>query len=274
MAKKERFPLEMADNAQVKSLEELREHFDLASVLRFYTNGKLLEWLSDRYYEDEADKVKSLNSSSTDFKKQLCEILGISYNETEHKECAKSIPEYKPEPVPAPELKVVVPSQLPILSAEPKKKKPKTQKTKLEKEFVSKPETDSKPKPIPKAEPKQQKHLNAAVSKDNISSDTEYQNYQQVMEKNKKFAKYKKPGIIKWFLFIVLCILLGFFVCGTIAAIIFGNSDIVGYIGMLSPIVVPILGSMLLKRRIKKSTEKHQLYVDAKLKLDSLSNER
>lgn len=76
-----KFPLKMADNAQVRTIEELRAHFDLASVLRYYDNGKLNDWLSDRYYEDEAEKVSALDSSSVNFKQQLCDIFGVPNSE-------------------------------------------------------------------------------------------------------------------------------------------------------------------------------------------------
>ena len=76
---KVKFPLKMADEAQVRNLEELREHFDLASVLGYYDSGRLVEWLTDRYYEDEAEKISVLDSSAPDFKKCLCDILGAAY---------------------------------------------------------------------------------------------------------------------------------------------------------------------------------------------------
>ena len=47
--KKIRFPLKLADGTQARSLEELKEHFDLASMLEHYSSGKLLIWLQDRY---------------------------------------------------------------------------------------------------------------------------------------------------------------------------------------------------------------------------------
>jgi TPR repeat protein len=80
MAKKVKFLLKMADEAQVRSLEELREHFDLASVLGYYDDGRLIEWLTDRYYEAEAKKVEALDPKASDFKKSLCEILGVDYS--------------------------------------------------------------------------------------------------------------------------------------------------------------------------------------------------
>lgn len=81
MAKKVKFPLKMADESQVRTLDELREHFDLASVLSYYANGRLVEWLNDRYYEDEAANVNTLDSSAGDFKIKLCEIFGVAYSE-------------------------------------------------------------------------------------------------------------------------------------------------------------------------------------------------
>ena len=45
MVRKVRFPLKMANAAQVRTLDQLRENFDLASVLGYYDNGRLMEWL-------------------------------------------------------------------------------------------------------------------------------------------------------------------------------------------------------------------------------------
>jgi hypothetical protein len=78
MAKKVRTPLGMG-NAQVTDLKELQEHFDLASVLAYCDNGRLVEWLEERYYEDEAGKIAALDKSAANFKKQLCAVLGVPY---------------------------------------------------------------------------------------------------------------------------------------------------------------------------------------------------
>ena len=49
MARKGKFALEMADGTKVRSnIEELREHFDMESIISHYLSGKLLEWLEDR----------------------------------------------------------------------------------------------------------------------------------------------------------------------------------------------------------------------------------
>ena len=76
-----KFPLKMADGADVRTLEELREHFDMKSVLSNYANGKLEKWLRSRYYYDEADAIAKLDPESPGIHKELCEILAAAYSE-------------------------------------------------------------------------------------------------------------------------------------------------------------------------------------------------
>ncbi|MDE7243884.1 MAG: hypothetical protein K2O18_07900 [Oscillospiraceae bacterium] len=77
--KKIRFPLKLADGIEVRSLEELREHFDLQAVLEHYKTGKLLTWLEDRYLESEAEAVRTLDESASDFQQRFCEIFQVEY---------------------------------------------------------------------------------------------------------------------------------------------------------------------------------------------------
>ncbi len=79
MKKKIRFPLKLADGTQARTLDELREHFDLESVLGYYKNGKLLTWLENRYLEGEAEAVRSLDESASDFQRRLCEVFQVEY---------------------------------------------------------------------------------------------------------------------------------------------------------------------------------------------------
>lgn len=87
MAKKVRFPLVMPDGVEARTIEELREHFDLNRVREYYKDGKLITWLEDRYYTDEVEKVRNLNPEEKDFATQLCLALEVGMPEGEVQEC-------------------------------------------------------------------------------------------------------------------------------------------------------------------------------------------
>lgn len=76
--RKIKFPLEMANGAQVRNMEELRESFDLEAALGYFVDGKLLTWLEDRYYEDEAEKVEALSKDDPALARKLCAALGVT----------------------------------------------------------------------------------------------------------------------------------------------------------------------------------------------------
>lgn len=79
MARKIRFPLKMKNGEEVRTLDELKENFDLESVLGYFTDGKLVTWLADRYYDDKAEAVSALKSDMPDLNAKLCEILEVEY---------------------------------------------------------------------------------------------------------------------------------------------------------------------------------------------------
>lgn len=81
MAKKIRFPLEMEQGIEVRSMEELRKNFSLARVLIYLSNGKLVTWLRDRYIYDIADAIEGLNTEDDELGKKVCQIFGIEYDE-------------------------------------------------------------------------------------------------------------------------------------------------------------------------------------------------
>ncbi len=82
MARKIKFALEMKDGAKVRSnLEELRENFDLEKAVGYFLSGKLVEWLEDRYYEDEAEKLEAIDKDAPDLRARLCEALGVECEE-------------------------------------------------------------------------------------------------------------------------------------------------------------------------------------------------
>lgn len=83
MARNIKFPLRLKDGIAVRTIEELREHFDMESVLGYYANGQLVKWLKNYYYDDIAYSVESLDKSGNDFNRQLCQLLGAEYKETD-----------------------------------------------------------------------------------------------------------------------------------------------------------------------------------------------
>ena len=79
MAKKIRFPLKMKNGAEVRTLDELKENFDLESILGYFADGKLAKWLADRYYDEKAEAVTALTSTTPNLSVKLCEILEVEY---------------------------------------------------------------------------------------------------------------------------------------------------------------------------------------------------
>ena len=69
----------MVNGVQVRTLDELKENWDLEKVLNYYLNGKLQTWLTDRYYTELADAVASLSDidDNTELQHKLCGIFGI-----------------------------------------------------------------------------------------------------------------------------------------------------------------------------------------------------
>ena len=77
LPRKIKFALEMADGVEVRSLGELRNHFDLDRVIECFSDGKLLEWLEDRYYDEEAELISTINKDDEHLPEELCKALGV-----------------------------------------------------------------------------------------------------------------------------------------------------------------------------------------------------
>ena len=78
MAKKIKFPLQMKDGYKVRTMEELRVHSDPESLIGYFLDGKLKNWLKDRYYQEEIDKIDKLKSSDDNLLQNLYDILNIN----------------------------------------------------------------------------------------------------------------------------------------------------------------------------------------------------
>lgn len=82
MVKKYRFPLIMDDGIEVRSSEELKEHFSVPLVMDYLKNGTLVRWLHDRSLNDMADQVQELDSEDPESIKRLCDILDVTHIDT------------------------------------------------------------------------------------------------------------------------------------------------------------------------------------------------
>ena len=82
MARKVRFPLNM-NGTMVRTLEELQEHFHLTSILSYFEDGKLEQWLRDRFNDDKADAIAALDRNDNELGKKICDTLGVEYSADE-----------------------------------------------------------------------------------------------------------------------------------------------------------------------------------------------
>lgn len=80
MAKKIRFPLEMDNGVEVRSMEELRNNFSLGRVLEYIQNGKLVTWLRDRYENNIADAIAELDKTDSELSKKVSAIFDVPYD--------------------------------------------------------------------------------------------------------------------------------------------------------------------------------------------------
>ena len=78
MARVLNFSLTMKDGYKVeRDIAELREHFDLETVLGLYKEGKLQRWLKRNGYAEEAAQLDDLDEDAPDFSHAFCRILGV-----------------------------------------------------------------------------------------------------------------------------------------------------------------------------------------------------
>lgn len=81
MAKKIRFPLIMKDGIQVRSIEELRENFDMELLTKYFLEGKLRVWLEHRDYREELSEIDGLKEAHKDISEELPRIFKIDFKE-------------------------------------------------------------------------------------------------------------------------------------------------------------------------------------------------
>lgn len=83
MAKKVKFPLDMGNEVYVRTLEELKENYNSEKVTEYFLDGRLLTWLEDRYFDDEAEQVRELmeQDDKNNLAAKLGKIFGVEIQE-------------------------------------------------------------------------------------------------------------------------------------------------------------------------------------------------
>ena len=80
--KKIKFPLVMKNGAAVRSIGELRENFDMESVVEHFATGKLMQWLESNYYDDALNSIQELTGEEKDFGERMAKSLGVAWDNT------------------------------------------------------------------------------------------------------------------------------------------------------------------------------------------------
>ncbi|MFE8698306.1 hypothetical protein ACFYKT_18445 [Cytobacillus sp. FJAT-53684] len=97
-----KFPLIMKEGKQVRTLEELKDAFDIEQVIEYYYDGRLFTWLEQRYYMKEFNEIKSISGLKlNEVIHEIYDIFGIKKQDTfdvdiflKNKEKIKSIKQY------------------------------------------------------------------------------------------------------------------------------------------------------------------------------------
>ncbi len=71
------FKLKLKGGAEVSTLKELRESFNLEAVVGYFKSGDLLTWLEDRFYENEADAISEIDNTNRNLTAKICAVLNV-----------------------------------------------------------------------------------------------------------------------------------------------------------------------------------------------------
>lgn len=80
MAKLTKFPLEMANGAKVRSIEELRENADVKSIVAYFLDGRLGRWCNAWRYDD---LPAQLEDATAELIKRIYDALEIPVDASE-----------------------------------------------------------------------------------------------------------------------------------------------------------------------------------------------
>lgn len=84
MKRKIKFPLIMNKETSVRTIEELRNNFNIEEVIEYFLSGKLEIWLRDRNYNSQLEKILKLDINKKSFNIDLCVALDVDFKDYIH----------------------------------------------------------------------------------------------------------------------------------------------------------------------------------------------
>lgn len=74
-----KFPIVMKNGVQVRTIEELKESFEMETIVEYYFDGRLKTWLEQRFYKAEAELLEKLaTEDQSEISEKLCQIFGVA----------------------------------------------------------------------------------------------------------------------------------------------------------------------------------------------------
>ena len=67
----------LVNGIEIRDIDVLRDNFDIEAIIGYAFDGKLVKWLRDRYYDEEADEVEALSQDDPDLEDKLYEIFDV-----------------------------------------------------------------------------------------------------------------------------------------------------------------------------------------------------
>ncbi len=66
----------------MRTLEELKANFEIETVIEYYLDGRLVNWLEQRYYTKEAQLLQNLNENSDTLPLEISNMFGVDFNQS------------------------------------------------------------------------------------------------------------------------------------------------------------------------------------------------
>ena len=77
-----KFPLIMADEFKCYTLAQLKEHFDIGSVVNYFHDRRLIRWLKINRYNEEFASLEKLSTNESNLAQELGKIFGFDVDDT------------------------------------------------------------------------------------------------------------------------------------------------------------------------------------------------